>query len=256
MPESLRSHASPALHALDDSSAEYGEDAEGESWLISYLDTLTLLLTMFVVLLAFADHSPPEPPPEPLPKSQQTQAQAQIQAESVAVNEMEVAIAEESAEESTETQQEQMDPLGDQLLQALDSSVQMVQEKDRINLAINERILFTSGEAELRDSGLTVLKPLIAILKDTPHSMSISGHTDNIPIVTELFPSNWELSSARAASVVRYLQLQGIAAQRLRAIGYAETRPVSDNIDAQGRAANRRVEIMIHQPAMDTSDDR
>lgn len=246
MPESLRGHASPAMHALDDSSAEYGEDADGESWLISYLDMLTLLLTMFVVLLAFADHSPPEPPPEPLPKVQKTQ----IPAESVTVNEMDVAIA----AETTEAKQELMDPLGDQLLQALDSSVQMVQEKDRINLAINERILFTSGEAELRDSGLMVLKPLIAILKDTPHSMSISGHTDNVPIATELFPSNWELSSARAASVVRYLQTQGIAAQRLRAIGYADTRPVSDNIDAEGRAANRRVEIVIHKSARESGD--
>lgn len=247
MPESLSSHASPALHALDNSSAEYGEDAEGESWLISYLDTLTLLLTMFVVLLAFADHSPPEPPPEPLPKVKQTQ----IPAESVTLNEMEVSIA----GETTEAKQEQMDPLGDQLLQALHSSVQMVQQKDRINLAINERILFTSGEAELRDSGLAVLKPLVEILKDTPHSISISGHTDNIPIATELFPSNWELSSARAASVVRYLQMQGIAAQRLRAIGYADTRPVSDNADVNGRAANRRVEIVIHQSVSTTGGD-
>lgn len=239
MPESLRGHASPALQALDGSSAEYGEDAEGESWLISYLDTLTLLLTMFVVLLAFADNSPAEPPPEPLPEMQQTQTLA----ESVAFNEVEKDIA----DESTDTPQTQMDSLGDQLLQALDRSVEMVQEKDRINLAINERILFTSGEAELRDSGLAVLKPLVAILKDTPHSMSISGHTDNLPIATELFPSNWELSSARAASVVRYLQMQGIAAQRLRAIGYADTRPVSDNSDTTGRAANRRVEIVIHQ---------
>jgi len=237
MPESLRGHASPALHALDDSNAEYGEEAEGESWLISYLDTLTLLLTMFVVLLAFADHSPPEPPPEPQPKQQQTQVEAVVE------NKMDVAIPESLSKPS----QQRMDPLGDQLLKSLHSSVKMVQQKDRINLAINERILFSSGEAELHTTGLAVLKPLVAILKETPHSISIAGHTDNIPIATELFPSNWELSSARAASVVRYLQQQGIAAERLRAIGYADTQPLRDNTDAEGRAENRRVEIVIHQ---------
>jgi chemotaxis protein MotB len=75
---------------------------------------------------------------------------------------------------------------------------------------------------------------------------SVEGHTDNTPIATQKFPSNWELSSSRATSVARYLISQGVAANRLRAIGYADTKPKVENIKDEDRARNRRVSITFH----------
>ncbi|MFO7602349.1 MAG: OmpA family protein [Gammaproteobacteria bacterium] len=226
-------HRLAARDALNDSEHQ---DMEGESWLISYLDTLTLLLTMFVVLLAFADFSP-EPQPAAAPEP--------IHETAILPPEPRETI-ETSAPGSTHPPEEALPALGSLLLQGLDDSVQVVVEKDRINLAISDRILFDTGEAALTTPGLAVLDPLVAILKAEPYHLTVAGHTDNLPIATERFPSNWELSAARAASVVRYLQRRGIPAARLRAIGYADTRPVHENEAPAGRAANRRVEIVIH----------
>ncbi|EWG98544.1 hypothetical protein Q427_29990 [Halomonas sp. BC04] len=77
--------------------------------------------------------------------------------------------------------------------------------------------------------------------------VSVEGHTDSIPIATARFPSNWELSSARAIAVLRYLAELGIDIERLRAVGYAETRPLESNDSAEGRAMNRRVELLLKQ---------
>lgn len=78
--------------------------------------------------------------------------------------------------------------------------------------------------------------------------VSVEGHTDNVPINTTQFPSNWELSAARAISVVRLLQQQGINGQRLRAIGYADSLPLQSNDTVEGRAANRRVNLVLSEP--------
>lgn len=78
--------------------------------------------------------------------------------------------------------------------------------------------------------------------------ISVEGHTDNIPISTAQFPSNWELSAARAISVVRLLQQRGIEGQRLRAIGYADSLPLRSNDTAEGGAVNRRVNLVLSEP--------
>src|SRR5690625_7301960 len=75
--------------------------------------------------------------------------------------------------------------------------------------------------------------------------ITVEGHTDSVPIRSARFPSNWELSGARAGSVVRYLEANGIHSERLRAVGYADTRPLGSNDTVQGRASNRRVELTI-----------
>ena len=77
--------------------------------------------------------------------------------------------------------------------------------------------------------------------------ISVEGHTDNVPIATARFPSNWELSVGRAIAVVRQLERQGIAISRMRAVGYADTQPMESNATAEGRAANRRVELLLKQ---------
>lgn len=90
-----------------------------------------------------------------------------------------------------------------------------------------------------------MLRKLVTVLNSTPHQIVIEGHTDSVPIRSYRYPSNWELSGARAGSVVRYLEANGVSSQRLSAVGYADTRPLGDNGTADGRANNRRVELIL-----------
>ena len=111
---------------------------------------------------------------------------------------------------------------------------------------LREQELFDSGSATLKPEGIKVVAKLAETLKGYPDTVIRSeGHTDNKPISTGRFPSNWELSSARATEVVRSLQKQGISPERLIAIGYGDTRPAAPNTDAESRAKNRRVEIIV-----------
>jgi len=114
-----------------------------------------------------------------------------------------------------------------------------------IRLILQERILFPSGSAELKPETYPVLDKIYEILKDLPNPVEVEGHTDSLPISTERFPSNWELSTARASSIVRYFIAKGINPERLKASGYADTKPIASNTTPEGRAQNRRVEIAI-----------
>jgi flagellar motor protein MotB len=113
-------------------------------------------------------------------------------------------------------------------------------------VVLREQELFDSGSATLKPEGIKVVTKLAETLKGYPDTVIRSeGHTDDRPISTGRFPSNWELSSARATEVVRSLQKQGISPERLIAIGYGDTRPAAPNTDAESRAKNRRVEIIV-----------
>ncbi len=127
----------------------------------------------------------------------------------------------------------------------LAGQVQVLSTAQSVTVRISDKILFASGKALLEDGGKALVQRLSAILAQTGGVISIEGHTDNIPIKTAIFPSNWELSAARAAMVVRELVAMGLPANRLRAIGYAETKPVAPNSTTEGRASNRRVELVI-----------
>jgi len=120
---------------------------------------------------------------------------------------------------------------------------------------ISSDILFTSGAARLSTPAVGVLQRLADSLKPFPNAVRVTGHTDNRRINTIAFPSNWELSTARAASVVHLFMDRGIAPRRLSVMGFGEYRPVTVNATATGRNANRRVEIMIMAPdaSADTS---
>jgi chemotaxis protein MotB len=112
-----------------------------------------------------------------------------------------------------------------------------------------EAILFDSGKAEVKQEGLVVLGKVIEILRTVnDKSIRIEGHTDNKPIVGPLmqrYPTNWELSAARAINVARYLQKQGIEPATLSAAAFGEFKSVADNATAEGRAKNRRIEIVL-----------
>ncbi len=127
----------------------------------------------------------------------------------------------------------------------------MKQVRDRLTITLVDRVLFDSGRAQVKPDGLKVLKRVSDILKHVrDKQIRIEGHTDNVPIGTQLrdrFPTNWELSTARASSVVRYLIEQGgVNRASLSAVGYAENRPVASNDGEKGRAANRRIEIVLY----------
>jgi len=150
---------------------------------------------------------------------------------------------------ATETQNKLADQLQQMVQQSnLAGQVEVISGAKSVTVRISDRILFSSGKALLEDGGKGLVQRLSTILAQTAAQggiISIEGHTDNIPISTLQYPSNWELSAARAAMVVRELVALGLPADRLRAIGYADTKPVSDNTSSQNRASNRRVELVI-----------
>jgi chemotaxis protein MotB len=110
---------------------------------------------------------------------------------------------------------------------------------------LNEAVLFDSGQASLRPEGLAVLDSVLGALRDIPNDLMIEGHTDSRPVNNARFSSNWDLSTSRAVSVLRYMELRGFDVSRLSAAGYGDTHPIADNSTADGQAKNRRVEIVI-----------
>lgn len=218
------------------------EDREQESWLLVYLDVMTLLLVMLVVLLAFSDRDVgvwlPDPLPEPQPATHSVLEGAPgiLDALPAPAPEPEEVVAERVEEE---------DPLAGLPLDALGDDVEILVSEGTISFRISNEILFPSGQAQLTAPGLDLLDRLIQVLNATDYRIAVEGHTDDVPIQTDRFPSNWELSTGRATSVLRYLEGSGVASVRLRATGYADTQPLVDNDSPGGRASNRRVELIM-----------
>jgi len=129
--------------------------------------------------------------------------------------------------------------------------IKIRQVRDRLTINMVDRVLFDSGQAKVKPAGLKVLKQVSDILKKVADKqIRIEGHTDNVPIrgkLKERYPTNWELSTARATNVVRYLIEEGGVDQvNLAAVGYADTRPVASNDGEEGRTTNRRIEITLY----------
>ena len=208
---------------------------EEESWLTTYLDMMTLLLVLMIVMLSCAG------------KRAQSEAgagqggmTAVAQAGAAGAMPAGAGLLPESGKAPGQGAGDhglQLDGLGD--------DIDIVVNDKSISFRINSEILFSSGGADLGLEGLGVLRKLVTVLNSTPHQIVIEGHTDSVPIRSYRYPSNWELSGARAGSVVRYLESNGVASQRLSAVGYADTRPLGDNATSEGRASNRRVELIL-----------
>ncbi len=123
-------------------------------------------------------------------------------------------------------------------------SIQM--GRDGLVISLREAGFFDSGSATPRPETLPALRQIAASLAHTPYDLRVEGHTDNVPVHTDNFDSNWELSSARATRVARlFLDLRAIPADRLSAAGYAEFHPIAANATPEGRAANRRVDVVV-----------
>ncbi|HHI94963.1 MAG TPA: flagellar motor protein MotD [Gammaproteobacteria bacterium] len=119
-----------------------------------------------------------------------------------------------------------------------------------IEIEIKSSILFSSGKASLQAKARPVLRDIAKVLSDFDNQIQVEGFTDNVPIDTDNFQSNWELSAARAANVVHLFSRAGINPSRLSAVGYGEFKPIADNNTAKGRQANRRVKIIVLSDAI------
>ncbi|HHQ68803.1 MAG TPA: flagellar motor protein MotB [Halothiobacillaceae bacterium] len=237
-------------------------------WLLTMVDLMTLLLVLFVLLAAYAyQQKPAQPtwvdsvfeqefPPQADPATELQSPTGALSGHLYSgalvlptppTTEPEPAYEPEPEERPASARSplagisERFADLGD--------NVDVTTIAGRINLRVGEEILFPSAEAELTESGVAVIEQVAARLERESYPIIVQGHTDNRPIQTARFPSNWELSAARASAVVRALVDAGIEPWRLSAVGYADTMPVADNFSAEGRAENRRVDIILDIPA-------
>jgi chemotaxis protein MotB len=181
-------------------------------------------------------------------QEQKKQLQAEVQANQEQIKKL------ESQEEKQMSALSSQDKICQELTQRLQGEIQADQAevknlKDRLAVSLVNQILFPEAGWEIHEQGKAVLKKILPVLMDLKNKeIEVRGHTDNLPIGPSLkhrFPTNWELSTERASEVVRYLQEQGIDPRLLKASGLSEYQPVAPNDTPEGKAKNRRVEILI-----------
>jgi chemotaxis protein MotB len=155
----------------------------------------------------------------------------------------------EQLEKATQTYQDLQKKLEKEISEG---QVQLTEMKNRLTVTMVDKILFPSGSTQISKEGKQVLDKVVSILKDVKDKrIQVEGHTDNVKIVSDLkkrYPTNWELSTARATEVVRYLQTGGIDPGLLSATGYGEYQPIAPNDTDEGRHKNRRIEIVLLPP--------
>jgi chemotaxis protein MotB len=192
------------------------------TWLYSYADLMTQLLIFSILMLAVLGLR--ELNPEAQRQSEQAKAEARKAAElSRAVEELQAYVER----------------------QALGDAMTIDRSADRMVIRMKSAILFGEGQAVLAPAARAIIDGLVPALSRTANKLRIEGHTDDVPIATALFPSNWELSTARAISVADRLERGGIDRGRLSVAGYAEFHPLVTGAGAEQRAQNRRVEIVV-----------
>ncbi len=260
------------------------EEANHDRWLISYADFITLMFAFFVVMYSVSSVNEGKyrvlsdtlsqafdnedgaatatliPTPIKLPIEQSLpyeQAEGTIKAEQVeGIKEENLAGHDDQADKKAEPLKEQdrikknlgeiADDIRYELVPFIDEQLISVSNTDgAIEVEIKSKLLFASGEARLQSKAIPVLSNLATIFSTFNNPVQVEGFTDDQPIKTSKFPSNWELSAARAASVVHLFMRRGIDPVRMSATGYAEFKPVADNSTKEGRQQNRRVVIII-----------
>jgi len=150
---------------------------------------------------------------------------------------------EEKVKEVSSTYEQLMEKMKSEISQG---QVTISELKGKLTVNMEAAILFDSGKADVKQDGLAILLKLVPTLQGvSDKAIRIEGHTDNVPIKSSQFPSNWELSAARAINVTKYLQQQGIDPANLSAAAFAEYKPVADNSTKEGKAKNRRIEITL-----------
>ncbi|MBI5889481.1 MAG: flagellar motor protein MotD [Nitrosomonadales bacterium] len=231
-----------------------------ERWMVSYADFITLLFAFFVVMygISSVNEGKYKVFGAAINKAFGTKSSA-TEGGAVRLTEEEIYFKslvdrrDARLAELQRKQNERMQNLARNLNESMASFVKSgqmnVSQTGRgVELEINASALFNQGEADIQPEAKKTLADAAKVLADNEFAIEVEGHTDNVPIGTVKFPSNWELSSARASSVVRLFIDQGIAAKRLKAVGSADNHPVLANDTPEGRARNRRVTITVLNP--------
>ena len=263
------------------------EHENHERWLVSYADFITLLFAFFVVMYALSSvnegkyrvlsdsliaafRNPPKslapiqvgsPVIETKDIKQDVKDPTAIQAIKMPIQQQKEVKSATGKVQKSQEQRDNMKKMASQISQTLANMVAndklSVKRKDNsIEVEINSSVLFESGSALLTPRAIPILTKVAEIVKDFPNAIRVEGFTDDIPIDTDLFPSNWELSANRAASVVHLLSDQGVDPFRLAALGYGEHRPLVLNDSPEGREKNRRIAIIILDSTADELYDR
>ena len=225
-----------------------------ERWLVSYADFITLLFAFFVVMYAISSVNTGKyrvlsdalgsafgrASVSPAPATQM----------SIVVGGPPRLFSNQKRENAVRREKEQLTDMARDIQKALaplvnQGKVHVTQSSRGINVEINASVLFAPGEAKLTNESGQALRAVASVLKNDKHALQVEGYTDNVPINTALFASNWELSAVRASSVVRLLIDSGIDENRLIAVGHGANDPVGSNDTLEGRSRNRRVEVMI-----------
>jgi chemotaxis protein MotB len=185
-------------------------------WQVPWSDLMMTMFILFAVMYVYASSKQTAPVPEPGKNAQSIATVYELSKSTVKENHLEKL-----------------------------ASVELVPDK-AVRILLTSDLLFATGKADLKGESIEVLKKVATVLRRTPYLVTLVGHTDDIPIHTDSFPSNWELSTARASAVARFLiEEMKVPAESFRVSGYAEYRPLRPNISSANRAVNRRVEIMI-----------
>jgi chemotaxis protein MotB len=236
-------------------------DREPDNWLMTYLDLITLLLALFVVMLALTriGPGPGAKPPEvaagvslaklpPGPVEPWANDLPKIPEEWSRLPDPPPAPPATTAPADPLEKPEppvKMPTAAELGLTDLGKSVDVQINRQTVSFRISNELLFTSGQATLSKEGGPLIKKLADVINRSKFPLSVEGHSDNVPILTRQFASNWDLSTSRATSVLRELVHDGVDPQRLRAVGYADTKPLESNDTPAGKAANRRVELIM-----------
>jgi chemotaxis protein MotB len=239
---------------------EEHEEHVDESWLIPYADILTLLLALFIVLFASSeiDKTKFQSIMESF-KSEFTGTEIQNEQKGLSISKKgeedktpaEMTEQSQNSDPSTnEVEDAELDNLKARLEQYvvannLQAVVTLQDTRRGVEIALKDVLLFDSGKAVLKESSFTILDAFIVLFQSIPNPISIEGHTDNVPIGNAAYSSNWELSSARAVSVLHYFASKNISENRMQFTGHGEFEPLFPNDTEVNRQANRRVNIVI-----------
>ena len=226
-----------------------------ERWIVSYADMVTLLWALFVVLYALSDSNP---------RKLLIVSQSIDQAFSVGVLEGSKGSSPifnggggGLTPNIAQVKSNNLASLSRKVAEfsqknGLDGKIQVRSDANSITISLSDNLLFDSGSADLKPGSQVVLSAVAELLRPLPNQLRIEGHTDNVPVNSADFPTNWELSATRASTVLRFLLEQGqVPKARTFLAGYADIHPITDNGTPEGRALNRRADIVIVYPTQE-----
>lgn len=220
-----------------------GDDINPNAWLDTYADTITLILTFFILLYSMS--SVDSKKLNELSNALQKSLKGNVKVEDIVdVDQLKDINPEEISEQ---TQDELIKKLNETIeANSFTDTVKIREEDNGVVLQLDETILFDSGKADLKNNSQKVLNMVTKIIKDLPNDVLIEGNTDDVPMHNEKFQSNWELSTARAVNVVKYfVSEENLNPIRFAVKGYGEYNPLVENNSAENRSINRRVDILI-----------